>query len=95
MNDSNIAIDVSKCLACGNCVDRCIMDNLRLVLPPCRQASLLDINYQGILRLAAQGNMTEAARELRRCTPFGGLLAAWGFMIRRTSIGLSLPSSFR
>lgn len=78
MNDSNIAIDVSKCLACGNCVDRCIMDNLRLVLPPCRQASLLDINYQGILRLAAQGNMTEAARELRRCTPFGGFLAAWG-----------------
>ena len=54
MNDSNIAIDVSKCLACGNCVDRCIMDNLRLVLPPCRQASLLDINYQGILPLAAQ-----------------------------------------
>ena len=78
MNDSNIAIDVSKCLACGNCVDRCIMDNLRLVLPPCRQASLLDINYQGILRLTAQGKMTEAARELRRCTPFGGFLAAWG-----------------
>ena len=78
MNDSNIAIDVSKCLACGNCVDRCIMDNLRLVLPPCRQASLLDINYQGILRLAAQGIMTGAARDLRRCTPFGGFLAAWG-----------------
>ncbi len=78
MKDSNIAIDVSKCLACGNCVDRCIMDNLRLVLPPCRQASLMDINYQGIVRLAAQGKMKEAARELRRCTPFGGFLAAWG-----------------
>ena len=78
MNDSNIAIDVSKCLACGNCVDRCIMDNLRLVLPPCRQASALGINYQGIVRLAAQGKMKEAARELRRCTPFGGMLAAWG-----------------
>ena len=78
MNDSNIAIDVSKCLACGNCVDRCIMDNLRLVRPPCRQASRLDITYQGIFRLTAQGKMTEAARELRRCTPFGGFLAAWG-----------------
>lgn len=78
MNDSNIAIDVSKCLACGNCVDRCIMDNLRLVLPPCRQASPLGINYQGVLRLAALGKMAEAAQELRRCTPFGGLLAAWG-----------------
>ncbi|WP_295640158.1 hypothetical protein [uncultured Mailhella sp.] len=78
MYDSNIAIDVSKCLACGNCVDRCIMDNLRLVLPPCRQASALGINYQGIARFVAQGKMTEAAHELRRCTPFGGLLAAWG-----------------
>lgn len=78
MYDSNIAIDVSKCLACGNCVDRCIMDNLRLVLPPCRQASALGINYQGIARLVAQGKMTEAAHELRRCTPFGGLLATWG-----------------
>lgn len=78
MNDSNIAIDGSTCLACGRCVDRCIMDNLRLVLPPCRQASPLGINYQGILRLTARGDFAGAACELRRCTPFGGLLAALG-----------------
>lgn len=78
MNSSNIAIDVTKCLACGNCVDRCIMDNLRLVLPPCRQASPLGVNYQSVIRLIAEGKPEAAARELRRSTPFGGLLAAWG-----------------
>lgn len=78
MNDSNIAIDTSVCLACGNCVDRCIMDNLRLALPPCRQASPLGINYQGIVRLLAAGKEDEAAHELRRSTPFGALLAFLG-----------------
>ena len=78
MNDSNIAIDTSTCLACGNCVDRCIMDNLRLTLPPCRQASPLGINYQGIARLIASGKEEEAAKELRRATPFGGIVAALG-----------------
>lgn len=75
INDSNIAVDVNACLACGRCVDRCIMDNLRLSLPPCRQGCPLDINCQGVLRLAALGRDEEAARELRRFTPFGGLLA--------------------
>lgn len=78
MQDSNIAIKTSQCLACGRCVDRCIMDNLRLMLPPCRQASALGVNYQGVFRLAAKGTFAEAARELRRSTPFGGLLAALG-----------------
>lgn len=78
MKDSNIAIDTTACLACGNCVDRCIMDNLRLSLPPCRQASVLGINYQGMARLLAAGKKEEAARELRRFTPFGGILAHFG-----------------
>lgn len=78
MNDSNIAVDVTRCLACGNCVDRCIMDNLRLSLPPCRQADPLGVNYQGVLRLVALGRDDDAARELRRFTAFGGLLAFCG-----------------
>ncbi|MCQ2444201.1 MAG: NAD(P)-binding protein [Mailhella sp.] len=78
MFDSNIAINTTTCLACGNCVDRCIMDNLRVALPPGRQTSPLGVNYQGIMRLVAAGRDEEAARELRRRTAFGGLLAAWG-----------------
>ena len=62
MNDSNIAIDTTLCLACGNCVDRCIMDNLRLSLPPCRQASPLGVNYQGVARLLASGKEEDAAQ---------------------------------
>ncbi len=78
MISSNIAVNTGTCLACGRCVDHCIMDNLRLVLPPCRQASPLGINYQGIMRLAAAGKRADAARLLRSSTPFGGFLAAWG-----------------
>ncbi len=78
MTDSNIAINASTCLACGNCVDRCIMDNLRLSLPPCRQASPLGVNYQGVARLIASGKERDAAKELRRATPFGGVLSALG-----------------
>ena len=78
MISSNIAVNTGTCLACGRCVDHCIMDNLRLVLPPCRQASPLGINYQGIMRLATAGKRADAARLLRSSTPFGGFLAAWG-----------------
>ncbi len=75
---NNIAVNSQICLACGKCVDHCIMDNLRLVLPPCRQASPLGVNYQAIMRFAAAGRTADAARALRSSTPFGGFLAVWG-----------------
>ena len=78
MMSNNIAVNAQACLACGRCADHCIMDNLRLVLPPCRQASPLGVNYQAIMRLAAAGDSTGAARALRKSTPFGGFLAVWG-----------------
>lgn len=74
IRENNIIVDSDKCLACGICVDRCIMDNLRLSLPPCRQADDLGINWQGIMRLIAQDKFEEAARELRRFSPLAGLL---------------------
>lgn len=74
IRENNIIIDSDKCLACGICVDRCIMDNLRLSLPPCRQADDLGINWQGIMRLIAQDRFEDAARELRRFAPLAGLL---------------------
>jgi NADPH-dependent glutamate synthase beta subunit-like oxidoreductase len=62
------------CYACGICVDRCIMDNLRLSVAPCRQACPLNLNCQGYVRLIAQGREEEAAFELRAYTPFAGIL---------------------
>lgn len=76
ISDVNIKIDRDLCFACGNCVDRCIMDNLRLSVAPCRQACPLNINCQGYVRLIAQGKEELAAKELRKYTPFAGILGA-------------------
>lgn len=74
ISDVNIQVNGDECIACGACVDRCIMDNLRLSVAPCRQACPLDINCQGYLRLLAKGKGPEAAAELRKHTPFAALL---------------------
>ena len=74
ISDINIFVDRDLCYACGECVDRCIMDNLRLSAAPCRQACPLDLNCQGYIRLIALGKEQEAAQELRKYTPFGAIL---------------------
>ncbi len=74
ISDSNIKVDPNLCYACGQCVERCIMDNLRLSLGPCRTACPLHLNCQGYIRLLAQGKEAEAAEEMRRGTPFGAIL---------------------
>jgi NADPH-dependent glutamate synthase beta subunit-like oxidoreductase len=74
ISDINIRVDPDLCYACGVCVDRCIMDNLRLSVAPCRQACPLNLNCQGYIRLIAQGKEIEAAQELRKYTPFGAIL---------------------
>lgn len=70
IDDNSIRIDRSKCVACGICVDRCIMDNLRLSIAPCRQACPVNMNCQGYIRLVASGREEEALEHLR---PFGPL----------------------
>ena len=74
ISDLNIKIDRDLCYACGICVDRCIMDNLRLHAAPCRTACPLQMNCQGYIRLIAQGDEPAAAQEMRNYLPFGGIL---------------------
>jgi len=50
------------------------MDNLRLNIPPCRIECPLHMNCQGYIRLLARGKGEQAAEELRKYTPFGGIL---------------------
>ena len=74
ISDVNVSVDRDTCLGCGLCVDRCILDNLRLLTAPCRQACPGKLNAQGYVRLLALGREEEAARELRAQTPFGAVL---------------------
>jgi len=74
ISDLNIQVDRDLCTACGICVDRCIMDNLRLHIAPCRVECPLHMNCQGYVRLLACGKGEQAAEELRKYTPFGGIL---------------------
>ena len=70
----NIVIDKDKCTFCGICVERCILDNLRLQLAPCRAACPLGVNCQGYVQLIARGQEEEARREMYRSLPFPEIL---------------------
>ena len=74
INDINIYVDRDRCYACGLCVDRCILDNLRLAVAPCRQACPINMNCQGYIRLLAQGKPEEAVKEMEPYRPFAALL---------------------
>ena len=73
-SNSNIAVNRELCVACGTCADRCIMDNLRLSVAPCRQACPLETNCQNYLRYLAKGRPEDAAVVLRKNTPFAAVL---------------------
>ncbi len=49
-----LAIDRTKCLACGICMERCLLDNIRVKTPPCRAACPLGVNCQAYVTLAAK-----------------------------------------
>ena len=60
----NIVIDKDKCTFCGICVDRCVLDNLRMKLAPCRQACPLGVNCHGYVQTIARG---EEEKGIVRC----------------------------
>jgi NADPH-dependent glutamate synthase beta subunit-like oxidoreductase len=70
----NITIDHDKCVYCGICVDRCILDNLRMKLSPCRQACPLGVNAQGYVRLIARGEEAKAREQVLTALPFPEIL---------------------
>jgi len=72
IDDNSIRINRELCVACGICVDRCIMDNLRLSIAPCRQVCPVSMNCQGYIRLIGLGKEEEAVEELK---PFGPLVS--------------------
>ena len=73
-SDVNIHIHRDKCYVCGICIERCILDNLRMYLAPCRAACPIHMNCQGYVRLIAHGKEEEAAKEARKDLPFAGII---------------------
>lgn len=74
ISDINIRVNRDLCYACGTCVERCILDNLRLSVAPCRQACPLYMNAQGYIRLLVQGKPEEAVQEMAPYLPFISIL---------------------
>lgn len=70
----NIVVDPEKCIFCGLCVERCILDNLRMTLATCRQACPLALNCQGYVQLIARGEEEKAMAVVRERLPFPGIL---------------------
>jgi NADPH-dependent glutamate synthase beta subunit-like oxidoreductase len=70
----NIVIDKDKCTFCGICVERCVLDNLRMKLAPCRQACPLGVNCHGYVQLIARGQEAEGMKILWDKLPFPGIL---------------------
>ncbi len=73
-SNGNIIVKRDTCYVCGICIERCIMDNLRMYLAPCRAGCPIHMNCQGYIRLIAQGKEKEAAQEMRKDLPFGGIV---------------------
>jgi len=70
----NIVIDKDKCTFCGICIERCVLDNLRMKLAPCRQACPLGVNCHSYVQLIARGQEKEAMQVLMETLPFPGIL---------------------
>ena len=68
--EDNIKIDKDKCTFCGRCVDRCILDNMRMNLSPCRRTCPMGVNAQGYVQLIARGNDQAARDMVREKLPF-------------------------
>ncbi|MEW6668606.1 MAG: FAD-dependent oxidoreductase [Thermodesulfobacteriota bacterium] len=66
----NLRIDKQKCTFCGECVERCILDNLRMRLAPCREACPLGLNVQAYVQLIARGQEDKAREMVSRDLPF-------------------------
>ena len=49
----SLVIDHTKCLACGICAERCLLDNIRVKTPPCQAACPLGVNCQAYVTLVA------------------------------------------
>jgi formate dehydrogenase major subunit len=68
--EDNIKVDKEKCIFCGRCSERCILDNIRMKLAPCVSACPMGVNVQGYVQLTARGDYSKAAELVLEKLPF-------------------------
>ncbi|MEW6047763.1 MAG: FAD-dependent oxidoreductase [Bacillota bacterium] len=70
----NISVDKSKCVFCMECVDKCILDNLRFKASPCREACPLHLNCQGYVQMILRRQEQRALEIICGNVPFPRIL---------------------
>lgn len=70
----SIVIERDKCLACGVCEEYCVLDNIRVQVPPCRAACPVNINPQAYCTLLAMDRPDDALEMIYKDAPFPRLL---------------------
>jgi len=70
----SIIIDRDKCLACGICEEYCVLDNIRVQIPPCRAACPMNINPQAYCTLVAMERPDDALAMIYKDVPFPRVL---------------------
>lgn len=70
----SIIIDRDSCLACGVCEEYCVLDNIRVQVPPCRAACPININPQAYCTLLAMDRPDDALEMIYKDAPFPRLL---------------------
>ncbi len=70
----NIRIDKNKCITCGICVERCVLDNIRIMQAPCSSLCPLELNVQGYVQLCARGEFKAALDVIYEKLPFPGII---------------------
>lgn len=71
---NNIHIDRAKCVFCGTCAERCIMDHIRLELSPCRQSCPIGQNCQAYIQQIHRGQSDRALSTIMETNPLPGVL---------------------
>ena len=66
----NIVVDKSKCIFCGHCAEKCVLDNIRINRAPCSGACPLGLNVQGYVQLIARGQEDRARQLIADVLPF-------------------------
>ena len=70
----NIVVDKSKCIFCGHCAEKCVLDNIRINRAPCSGACPLGLNVQGYVQLIARGQEDRARQLIADVLPFAPVI---------------------